>query len=48
MACKRDLLFTLIGMPTQFGSSRYVGHSSELDSAIVAILRKAGCLIMGF
>ena len=35
------------GMPRRFGSPRYVDHSSELDSAIVAILRIARCVIMG-
>lgn len=42
----KDIMHTS-DMPTQFGSPIYSGHQSVDDASCVALLRDAGCVIMG-
>jgi Asp-tRNAAsn/Glu-tRNAGln amidotransferase A subunit and related amidases len=42
----KDIIDTA-DMPTEYGSPIYAGHRSQWDAACVALLRKAGAIIMG-
>ncbi len=40
-------VFDTADMPTEFNSAIYKGHRPRADSAAVALLRRAGCVILG-
>jgi Asp-tRNA(Asn)/Glu-tRNA(Gln) amidotransferase A subunit family amidase len=40
-------IFDTAGLPTEYGSPIYRGHRPRADAACVALLRRAGCLILG-
>ena len=42
----KDIIDTA-GMPTEYGSPIYAGHRPRADAACAALLRRAGCLILG-
>ncbi|KAK8066015.1 hypothetical protein PG997_012762 [Apiospora hydei] len=42
----KDVIYTK-DMPTQFNSPIYEGHAPSVDAASIAILRKAGALLLG-
>ena len=40
-------IFDTAGMPAEYGSPIYRGHRPQWDAACVALLRRAGCVILG-
>src|SRR5574341_2157477 len=40
-------IFDTADMPTEYGSPIYRGHRPASDAACVALLRRAGCVILG-
>lgn len=42
----KDLMDTF-DAPTAYGSSIYAGHQPRVDAAFVAMLRRAGCIVIG-
>ncbi len=40
-------IFDTADMPTEYGSPIYRGHQPKWDAACVALLRRAGCVILG-
>jgi amidase len=40
-------IFDTYDMPTSYGSSIYAGHRPNVDSVVVALLRRAGMVILG-